>query len=112
MLSNGFGPSATAVLRTEVMLASSRGGLVFFLHALDKKAESLSRLQGRAHVSLLWLFNVASTFHSMLLVSLFRHQHVAMCMQQYTTRRVQRSLRLQTALTSFMKQVTDVLAVA
>ena len=81
MLSNGFGPSATAVLRTEVMLASARGGFVFFTHVPGRKADSSSRLQGRAHVSLLWLFNVVSTSRIMLLMLQFRHQHVAMIVE-------------------------------
>lgn len=112
MLSNGFGPSAPAVLRTEVMLASSGGSFVFIPHVLDRKAEPLSRLQGRTHVSLLWLFNVASTFRIMLLMLLFRHQHVAMCTQPHMSRRMQRSLHLQNVLANFTKQMTDILAVA
>ena len=92
------------------MLASS--GFVSFPHALDRKAESLSRLQGRTHVSLLWLFNASSTFQSMLLMLLFRHQHVAMCTQPHISRRMQRSPHLQNVLASFTKQMTDILAVA
>lgn len=111
MLSNGFGPSATAVLKTEVMLASARGGFVFFPHVPDRKADSSSRLQGRAHVSLLWLFNVVSTFPIMLLMLQFRHQHVAMFLRPHNSRRTQRLPHLQNALASFRKQMADILAV-